>query len=110
MNLMGLFGSLAEDPWTPDSAPPSPGHCCLRKSAAPVWIHWLGFGPHGRQMCVTTFSRSALVYRGSQMLSWDPVTAAAAGAEFYERERGRSDLHIDQCSINPSIDQSAFIY
>lgn len=57
--------------------PPLRGHCCLRKSAAPVWIHWLGLAPQGRQMCVTTFSLSALVYTGSQMLSSDPVTPAA---------------------------------
>lgn len=45
---------------------------CLRKRAAPVCIHRLGFEPQGKQMCVTTFTLSELVYKGSKIVSTWP--------------------------------------
>lgn len=59
-------------------------HCCLRKKAAPVWIHWLGLAPHGRQMCVTTFSLSEVVYSGSQIVSSE---APRSAADFWDQAR-----------------------
>lgn len=52
-------------------------YCCLRKRAAPVWIHGLGFAPQGSETCVTTFVLSELLYRGSQMFSSEALESAA---------------------------------
>lgn len=72
-------------------------HCCLRKRAAPAWIHWLGLAPQGRQMCVTTFTLSELVYSGSQMLSSDAVASAA---ELYSRRyKSQMNTCIDSCCL-----------
>lgn len=58
-------------------------HCCLRKRAAPVCIQRLGLEPQGKQMCVTSFSLSELVYNGSRIES----TEREDSAEFLDHNK-----------------------